>query len=258
MTALRLYWLDPADPHGRFPDPSLALEQPNGLLAMGGDLSAQRLRRAYAEGIFPWYNPEESILWWSPDPRAVFRTDRIHVSRRFARSLRKADYAVTLDRDFSGVLAGCASARKRNPGTWLGAEMRAAYHRLFQSGDAHSVEVWREGRLIGGMYGVAMGRVFFGESMFSTEENASKIALVWLTRQLLDWGFPLIDGQVGSPHLYRMGAVDMPRSEFIAEVRRLRNQSSPATPWRFELELPRSSEHLPASISTAPTGRSRK
>lgn len=257
MTALRLYWLDPADPQARFPDPALALEQPNGLLAMGGDLSAERLARAYALGIFPWYNPEESILWWSPNPRAVFETDRVHVSKRFARALRKADFAVTLDTDFSGVLAGCASARKRNPGTWLGAEMRAAYHRLYQKGLAHSVEVWRGGRLIGGLYGVALGRMFFGESMFSAEENASKIALVMLARQLSAWGFPLIDGQVGSPHLYRMGAVDLPRDEFIARLKLLRELPGPGGPWRFQIAVPQAAEHLPPQLSRPPV-RERK
>lgn len=245
MTALRLYWLDPADPDGAFPDPSLALEQPNGLLAMGGDLSVRRLRNAYAEGIFPWYNPEESILWWSPNPRAVFATDRVYVSRRLARTLRQADFAVTLDRDFSAVLAGCAGTRSTNPGTWLGGEMRAAYRRLFDSGEAHSVEVWREGRLIGGLYGVSQGRMFFGESMFSSQPDASKIALVLLTRQLAAWGFPLMDGQVGSPHLYRMGAYDLPRAEFIRVLRKLRDEAAPPPPWKFDIAVPNSPRHLP-------------
>lgn len=246
MTTLRLYWLDPTNPDAPFPDPALALRQPNGLLAMGGDLSPQRLLNAYRAGIFPWYNPEESILWWSPDPRAVFATDRIHISRRLRRTLRHGDFAVTLDSDFDGVLAGCAAPRNDNPGTWLGTEMRAAYRRLFATGWAHSVEVWRHCRLVGGIYGVAMGRLFFGESMFSTERDASKIALVYLARQLARWGFPLIDGQVGSPHLYRMGAVDMPRAEFLDLLRRQRSRDNPAAPWRFEMEVPRDSTHLPS------------
>ena len=245
MTALRLYWLDPADPDHGFPDPAMALEQPNGLLAMGGDLSPQRLRNAYANGIFPWYNPEESILWWSPNPRTVFKTDEIYVSRRLARSLRQGNYAVTLDRDFSGVLAGCAGTRSSNPGTWLGSEMRAAYKRLHAAGDAHSVEVWRHGRLVGGLYGVSLGRIFFGESMFSTERDTSKIALTLLARQLQAWGFALMDGQVGSPHLYRMGAFDMPRSEFLAALKRARGLSAPPSPWAFDIELPHQTGHLP-------------
>ncbi len=245
MTALRLYWLDPADPDGAFPDPSMALEQPNGLLAMGGDLSPTRLHNAYAEGIFPWYNPEESILWWSPNPRAVFATDKIHISRRLARTLRKGDFAVTLDRDFPAVLAGCAGTRSTNPGTWLGSEMRSAYHRLHNNGEAHSVEVWRDGHLIGGLYGVSHGRMFFGESMFSAEPDASKIALVLLARQLAAWGFPLMDGQVGSPHLYRMGAFDMPRDDFVHLLREVRTQVAPPAPWTFDIEVPGSAQHLP-------------
>lgn len=247
MTALRLYWLDPADPDAPFPDPSLALRQPNGLLAMGGDLSPRRLINAYRAGIFPWYNPEESILWWSPDPRAVFATDRIRVSRRLGRTIRKADFALTLDRNFDGVLAGCAAPRGDNPGTWLGTEMRAAYRRLHQLGSAHSVEVWRHGGLIGGLYGVAIGRLFFGESMFSAGRDASKIALVYLARQLQRWDFPLIDGQVGSPHLYRMGAFDLPRSEFLTLMRRNAARSAIRDPWRFDADVPAGPAHLPGS-----------
>lgn len=245
MTALRLYWLDPADPHAPFPDPNLALEQPNGLLAMGGDLSPTRLRNAYTEGVFPWYNPEESILWWSPNPRTVFKTDQVHISRSLARTLRNADFAVTLDRDFSGVLTGCAGTRTTNPGTWLGSEMRSAYRRLHADGDAHSIEVWRDGRLIGGLYGVCRGRMFFGESMFSAATDASKIALVLLTRQLAAWDFPLMDGQVGSGHLYRMGAFDMPREEFVRSLRELNKQPSRPGPWAFDIQVPQSAEHLP-------------
>ncbi len=245
MTALRVYWLDPNTPDAAFPDPQLALAQPNGLLAMGGDLSPQRLRRAYASGIFPWYNPDESILWWCPDPRTVFDTRGLHVSRRFARTLAKNDYAITLDEDFNSVLAGCAHARSGNPGTWLGPEMRAAYAKLHALGDAHSVEVWRRGRLIGGLYGMALGRMFFGESMFSREPNASKIALVWLTRQLAAWDFPFIDGQVGSPHLYRLGATDMPRSRFLKVIETERRKDAPASPWRLTVDVPRDAAHLP-------------
>lgn len=248
MTALRLYWLDPADADAPFPDPALALSQPNGLLAMGGDLSPTRLRNAYANGIFPWYNPEESILWWSPDPRVVFTTDGIHVSRRLDRVLRRADHAVTLDRDFAGVLAGCAGPRRRQPGTWLGREMRGAYRRLFDEGDAHSVEVWHRGELAGGIYGVVRGRVFFGESMFSARADASKIALVYLARQLRAWGFPLIDGQVGSPHLYRMGAFDLPRADFLTILREHLNLPIPPSPWHFDIEVPQLPEHLPPSL----------
>lgn len=249
MTSLRIYWLDPDTPDAAFPDPRLALSQPNGLLAMGGDLTPQRLRRAYACGIFPWYNPDESILWWCPDPRTIIDTDAIHVSRRLARTINRGDYAVTLDRHFNGVLAGCAAPRAGQPGTWLGPDMRAAYARLHTLGYAHSIEIWHHGRLVGGLYGIALGRMFFGESMFSRQTDASKIALVWLARQLADWGFPLIDGQVGSGHLYRMGARDISRSEFLALIGHLQHEPAPTTPWHFTLNVPADDSHLPSSIT---------
>jgi leucyl/phenylalanyl-tRNA--protein transferase len=244
VSGLRVYWLDPHTPNGAFPDPSLALDEPNGLLAMGGDLSPQRLRRAYAQGIFPWYNPDESILWWCPHPRTVFATDGVHVSRRLKRTLAMADYAVTLDEDFNSVIGACAGVRAGNPGTWLGPEMRAAYAKLHALGDAHSVEVWRNGDLIGGLYGVALGRMFFGESMFSRERDASKIGLVWLARQLHAWHFPLLDGQVGSDHLYRMGAIDLPRSKFLKIVREAVQLRGHPGPWRFDIEVPDEPTHI--------------
>jgi len=255
MTTLRVYWLDPAIPEAAFPDPRLALTQPNGLLAMGGDLSPQRLRRAYASGIFPWYNPDESILWWCPNPRTVFDTSAIHVSRRLARTLRQGDYAVTLDHDFDAVLAACAGPRRGNPGTWLGPDMRAAYARLHALGDAHSIEVWHHGHLVGGLYGIALGRMFFGESMFSHKTDASKIALVWLTRQLATWGFPLLDGQVGSGHLYLMGAQDMTRADFLRQIHILQQQPAPDTPWRFTLDVPAASRHLPGAAARDQSAR---
>lgn len=245
MTALRLYWLDPANPEAPFPDASLALREPNGLLAMGGDLSPARLLNAYRSGVFPWYNPEESILWWSPDPRAVFATRKLRISRRLARSLRQGNYAVALDRAFDAVLDGCAAPRSTNPGTWLGPDMRAAYRRLFAQGYAHSAELWCHGELVGGLYGVAAGRMFFGESMFSRQRDASKIVLALLARQLERWGFPLLDGQVGSPHLYRMGAFDMPRAEFLRMLRRECAREPWAGPWAFDADLAGDSSHLP-------------
>ncbi len=245
MNILRLYWLDPNAPEAEFPDPALALAEPNGLLAMGGDLSPERLRRAYAQGIFPWYNPDEAILWWCPNPRTVFATDRVHISRRFKRTLARTDYAVTLYTAFDAVIAACAEQRAGAPGTWLGPEMRAAYARLHTLGDAHSIEIWREHRLIGGLYGIAQGRMFFGESMFSRARDASKIALVWLARQLNAWGFSLIDGQIGSAHLYRMGDFDMPRPQFLDIVRSARRRPGPAAPWRFSIAVPASAAHRP-------------
>src|SRR5262249_7718846 len=157
--------------------------------AIGGDLSASRLLQAYALGIFPWYNPHEPIMWWSPDPRCIFFLDRIHVSRSLKRRLDCHDYSVSLDRAFSDVISACAEPRQSQRGTWLGPQMQAAYLRLHESGFAHSVEVWRESRLVGGLYGLSLGNMFFGESMFSREDDGSKIALVSLARHLLGKGF---------------------------------------------------------------------
>lgn len=244
MNGPRLYWLDPNQPDGAFPDPALALDEPNGLLAMGGDLSPERLLRAYDLGIFPWYNPDEAILWWSPDPRTVFPTAGLRISRRFQRTLARCDYAVTLDRDFDGVIATCAGLREQAEGTWLGPEMRTAYTRLHAMGHAHSIEVWRRGQLIGGLYGIARGAVFFGESMFSRERDASKIALAWLCRQLQVWGYEWLDGQVGSPHLYRMGAIDLPRAKFRQAIENAPRPGTPDAPWHFDIAAPAPDEHL--------------
>ena len=232
-------------PDGAFPDPSLALDEPNGLLAVGGDLSPTRLLNAYDIGVFPWYNPDETILWWSPDPRTVFRTDSVHVSRRLRRTLNQGHYAVTLDHAFERVIRTCAALREDKEGTWLGPEMRRAYTDLYRQGHAHSIEVWQHGQLVGGLYGVARGQVFFGESMFSTIADASKIALVWLARQLAAWGFTLLDGQVGSPHLYRMGAIDLPRHEFLAAVRQRGRAPCSPSRWAFDLAAPQSIAHRP-------------
>lgn len=246
---IRLHWLDPHNPLQGFPPVHTAMREPNGLLAIGGDLSPGRLLRAYAQGIFPWYNPNEPILWWSPAPRAIFEPDGVHVSHSLARALRRADYAVTLDTDFAGVLEGCAGPRGSRTGvqhgTWLGTDMRSAYLRLHRLGYAHSIEVWRAGSLIGGVYGVALGRVFFGESMFSHADNGSKIALVWLSRQLAAWGFDMIDCQVGSSHLRSMGAVEIPRETFIQRLNRATHGRAPQR-WRPTLDLPCSAAHMPA------------
>lgn len=245
MTALQLFWLDPDDPGAAFPDPALALRQPNGLLAMGGDLSTERLLNAYRAGIFPWNNPEEAILWWSPDPRTVFATNAVRVSRRLRRTQRQARYAATLDRAFPDVVTGCAAPRDDQPDTWIGPGMRAAYTALHRLGHAHSAEIWRYGRLIGGLYGVAVGRLFFGESMFSAERDASKLALVHLADQLAAWNFPIIDGQVGSPHLYSMGAFDLPRAEFLQLLARNNRRHPAPQPWRFDIEVPADHRHMP-------------
>lgn len=242
--ASRLHWLDPRQPSQAFPDPRLALPDPNGLLAIGGDLSSTRLLNAYRQGIFPWFNPDEPILWWSPDPRCVFVPDALHVSRSLHRRLRRADYAVTFDLAFAATLEACAGPRRAGRGTWLGAEMRTAYGQLHQMGTAHSVELWRDGQLVGGLYGVAIGRIFFGESMFSAEADASKLALVHLARQLSAWGFALIDCQVASPHLMRLGAQNISRTAFC-DISQQVQQLPPPAEWRFAPEHAGNRQHLP-------------
>lgn len=221
------------DPDAPFPDPSTALREPDGLLAIGGDLSPQRLLNAYADGIFPWYSQGQPLLWWSPDPRAVFATDGVRLSRRFRRQLRRSDWTVVADRAFDQVVLACASAPGRGGhGTWITDAMRAAYSTLHALGHAHSIEVLAlDGRLVGGLYGVAVGRMFFGESMFSAESGGSKLALAALARTLHGWGWPLLDAQVENPHLQRLGMQAWPRSRFLAEVRRLVALPARVGPW---------------------------
>lgn len=194
-----------------------ALDQPNGLLAVGGDLSVPRLLCAYRRGIFPWYSHGQPILWWCPDPRAVILPERLHVSRSLRKRLRQQIFSITANRCFAEVLSACAEPRRGQEGTWISDEMRDAYLRLHVRGFAHSLECWCEGRLAGGIYGVAIGSVFFGESMFSRVADASKVALVHLCER----GFELIDCQVPNPHLRRMGAELIPRRHFIEQLARL-------------------------------------
>ena len=214
--------LDP-DPGAPFPDPETALDVPDGLLALGGDLDPRRLLAAYAEGIFPWYSDGQPLLWWSPEPRTVFATDGVRLSSRFRRTLRRCDWTVGADQAFDEVVLACAtSPREGQDGTWITADMRAAYGRLHRMGHAHSIEV-RDGagQLVGGLYGVAVGRMFFGESMFSHTSGGSKVALAALARTLHAWAWPLLDAQVGNRHLRSLGAREWPRARFLAEVRRL-------------------------------------
>ena len=209
--------LDPCD-CTRFPDPALALREPNGLLAVGGDLSPERLLHAYRRGIFPWFSAGDPILWWSPDPRAILLPEHFHGSRSLRKRLRHSTLVTTLDRDFAAVLHGCAAPRDAEGGTWLVPDMIAAYQRLHALGLAHSVEVWQDDVLVGGLYGVAIGRAFFGESMFSRVSDASKIALARLCEQLRDWGFGVIDCQMTTAHLLRMGAREVSRVEFLTRL----------------------------------------
>lgn len=198
-----------------FPAVEQAFDEPNGLLAFGGDLRPERILAAYRRGIFPWYQDDQPILWWSPNPRAVLFPEQIHRSRSMQKVLRSERFTVRMDTDFAGVIQGCAEITERRNGTWITESMRKAYCKLHERGYAHSIEVWREDSLVGGLYGIALGAVFFGESMFSREENASKIALIRLCQQLQRWGFAVIDCQVSNPHLHSMGASTIARSDFV-------------------------------------------
>lgn len=217
---IRLPLLDSSD-RGRFPDPRDALADPNGLLAFGGDLSAERLLQAYRQGIFPWFSTGEPILWWSPDPRCVIRTETPHVNRSLRRQLAGRSWRTSVDRDFEQVIRACAMPRDRDGGTWLVPQMIDAYVHLHRLGHAHSVEVWDGERLVGGIYGVAVGKLFCGESMFSAESGGSKVALIALARLLHEQGFPLLDTQVSNPHTLSLGAVELPRLDFLEHVARL-------------------------------------
>jgi leucyl/phenylalanyl-tRNA--protein transferase len=198
-----------------FPDVATALHEPNGLLAAGGDLSPQRLLDAYRHGIFPWYSQDEPILWWSPDPRMVFHTDRFHVSTKLRRFLKRCDWTIRADTAFAAVMRACAAPRPKQPTTWITREMFEAYCVLHALGHAHSFEVYAGDQLLGGIYGVAVGRMFFGESMFGAQTNGSKVALLALCRTLSIWEFPLLDAQVRSEHLVSLGAKEIPRPEFV-------------------------------------------
>lgn len=217
-----------------FPAVETALTDPNGLLVSGGDLSMAILLDAYRHGIFPWFNPGEPILWWSPDPRMVLEPGAIRVTRSLAKRLRNGGFELRVDSAFIEVMRACAAPRDGAAGTWISPAMVAAYLRLHQAGYAHSIETWREGQLVGGLYGVAIGRMFYGESMFSREADASKVALVRLCRQLQRWQFGLIDCQMETPHLASMGARTLPRAEFCARVADLVNLPHLSGSWTFD------------------------
>jgi len=201
-------------PESAFPPIDQALDNPPGLLAIGGDLSPARLVNAYRHGIFPWYSDGEPILWWSPAPRCVLHPAGVHVSRRLRRRYNQGHFSLTVDQAFARVIEACAGPRRDHAGTWITDEMRDAYIRLHELGIAHSVETWVDNELVGGIYGLALGQIFFGESMFSNHQDASKIALVALCRQLKQWNFTLLDCQLVNPHLMSMGAEEITRLEF--------------------------------------------
>lgn len=197
-----------------FPPLERALRDPNGLLAVGGDLSPERLTQAYRHGCFPWYQAGQPILWWSPDPRTVLFPHELHVSRSLRKVLRQERFQVSFDQDFSAVIQACAGPRDYADGTWITPEMKTAYQELHRRGIAHSVEVWQNGTLVGGLYGLAIGQLFFGESMFSHTDNASKVGFATLVKRLEQWGFVLIDCQMPTQHLQSLGARSIPRTEF--------------------------------------------
>jgi leucyl/phenylalanyl-tRNA--protein transferase len=211
-------WLQKTDPPEALPPTSHALAEPNGLLAVGGTLTPEWLLHAYRHGVFPWYSAGQPILWWAPDPRAILWPAEFRVSRSLARSIRNRGYLTRIDQAFEAVVEACAGPRRGGAGTWITDEMRDAYVLLHGRGHAHSIETWKDGRLVGGLYGVAIGRVFFGESMFTRERDASKVALERLARECLRLDVALIDCQLPSPHLASLGSRNLPRREFEAAL----------------------------------------
>ncbi len=226
MSSSQVFWLNPSDPPDAFPDIEEALQEPDGLLAAGGDLSSERLLIAYRKGIFPWFDEGQPILWWSPDPRCVLRPADFHVSKRLRRHLLRSSATLTFNHSFGDVVRACAAPRASQQGTWITADMILAYEQLHAEGWAHSVEVWQDGQRVGGLYGLAIGKVFFGESMYSLEPNTSKFAMFGLSRFLLRNNVALIDCQVISRHLLTLGATMISRLDFRRE---LESACDPAT-----------------------------
>jgi leucyl/phenylalanyl-tRNA--protein transferase len=237
-----LVWIDPRDDLTPFPEVGTALRDPDGLLAIGGNLSVRRLLQAYRQGIFPWYSDGQPVLWWSPDPRTVLLPDRLHVSRSLAKSVRNRGYRVAMDRAFPEVVAACAAPRAGQDGTWITREMRDAYTELHLCGYAHSVEVRHQGTLVGGLYGVAMGGMFFGESMFSRCTDASKVALVYLCAQLSRWRFLAVDCQTRTDHLLRLGANPIPRRAFTTLLGDALGRPHRGGHWTLDPKLDEASE----------------
>ncbi len=224
--------LDPNQADQAFPPVSHALTDPDGLLAVGGCLSTQRIINAYTQGIFPWYSDDDPILWWSPDPRLIIFPEQLHLSRSLQKTLRKQTYQVTFDTAFSEVIEACAAPRSNDSGTWLFAEMQQAYQKLHYEGYAHSIEAWHNNELVGGLYGIAVGHVFFGESMFHRKTDASKVAFVSLIQQLSNWGFQLIDCQVHTPHLVSLGAEEVTRIRFSALLKQYCQRQPHPSAWQ--------------------------
>ena len=228
---MRLSVLDPFNPNQAFPALDQALDEPNGLIAVGGCLSPERIINAYRHGIFPWFNPGEPILWWSPDPRLILLPEHLYVSRSLAKTLRKQPFEIRYDSAFAEVIAACAAPRYHQGGTWITSDMKKAYLHLHELGIAHSFEAWQGDELVGGLYGIGIGRVFFGESMFHRRTDASKVVFVKLVRQLTNWAYRLIDCQVSSQHLFNLGAEEIPRSQFSVLLNRLCQQAPNPEAW---------------------------
>ncbi|PCH84387.1 MAG: leucyl/phenylalanyl-tRNA--protein transferase [Piscirickettsiaceae bacterium] len=216
-----LAWLDPDDDLAPFPALNRALKEPNGLLAAGGSLAPSRLLNAYRQGIFPWFEEDQPILWWSPNPRMVIKPTELYISSSLKKLINKQRYHCTMDTAFNNVIAACSAPRDDQQGTWITSSMMSAYETLHQQGHAHSVEVWLDDELVGGLYGIAIGQVFFGESMFSRQSNASKVGFAYLCQQLNNWGYQLIDCQVESSHLASLGCYTVSREFFAKQLDQL-------------------------------------
>lgn len=231
---MNIPWLGPNDP---LPPVERALRRPNGLLAAGGGLAVSRLLDAYSRGCFPWFNEGEPVLWWSPDPRMILVPDELHVSRSLIKRIRHGGFTVRADTAFRQVMTACAAPRPGQSGTWITDEMIAAYGALHDSGAAHSIETWMDADLVGGLYGVAIGRAFFGESMFARVTDASKIAFVHLVAQLQLWAFGVVDCQMNTAHLAAFGAHEIPRTSFLALIRTQIARDAPPVPWQLDVHL---------------------
>jgi len=229
-----LPWLDPNDDSAPFPTLDSALKDPDGLLAAGGSLSPQRLLNAYRYGIFPWFEEDQPILWWSPNPRMVLKPKEVHLSRSLKKVIKSKQFNCTFDKAFNDVILACSAARKGQEGTWITPSMMYAYETLFKLGHAHSIEVWSADKLVGGLYGIAIGQVFFGESMFSLQSNASKVGFAYLCQQLVQWSYQLIDCQVHSEHLETLGAATISRDDFVRQLELYCSQATHENAWLID------------------------
>ena len=223
-----LHWLNIEDGPASLPDPDRALSEPNGLLAAGGSLAPEWLLASYRKGIFPWFEEGQQILWWSPDPRTVLEPNSLKVSRSLRKRIRRSEFTVTADTAFAAVISACSKPRRYTDATWITPQMQSAYIRLHETGWAHSFEAWKEDELVGGLYGIGIGQVFFGESMFAATTDASKVAFWHAVRFLMNEGCELIDCQLSSEHLSSLGAIPVPRQEFLNQLQRL--IADPGTP----------------------------